>query len=203
MITGCRKYEEYLHAAIRRMTRSEWEVIGIVGGGTEASLNEKTRILSLPVEDTYEALPSKIHAAVEWIAANRPGISGIFKTDDDILFDMNSLASAITISHKIPFWGVHVDVCEAGPITGERVESRFINTSLRPTHQAATYCYGLGYWVSKDMFPHICKSKHDYMTSYLEDVCTGFVLNREGIFPTQIEIPYKESPRGPELLAIK
>jgi hypothetical protein len=57
--------------------------------------------------------------------------------------------------------------------------------------------------VSKDVLPEIINAEKDYATSYLEDVCTGFVMNRAGYIPIHIPIPYTEYPRGPELLAAK
>ena len=203
LVTGCRKYEEYLHAAIRRMTRPEWEVIGIVGDGTKAVLNNETRILTLAVPDTYEALPTKIHAAFTWIAENRPGIPGVFKTDDDLLFDMNALAKTVQANLAQPYWGVAAGVCKAAPVNPARIAYRFNDTSLKPSHQTAAYCFGWGYWISKDMIPHIVAAATDYQTSYLEDVCTGYVLNQKGVTPVRILIPYKECPRVPGLLAIK
>ena len=109
LITGCHKYIDFLHAAIRRTQKAtSMEVIGFVGSASAsasasatASYDEATKILHLPVPDTYEALPQKVHAAFEWIAQNRQG-HGVFKTDDDMVFDMPKLLNAInTYAHLI------------------------------------------------------------------------------------------------------
>jgi hypothetical protein len=50
---------------------------------------------------------------------------------------------------------------------------------------------------------HILAARADYDSSYLEDVCTGFVMNRAGWKPTRIRIPAEEYPRTPQLLALK
>jgi len=34
-----------------------------------------------------------------------------------------------------------------------------------------------------------------YKTSYLEDICTGYVLNNAGILPTELGLTYREISR--------
>lgn len=202
LICGCRKYEEYLHAAIKRMSRPEWDIIGIRGGGSETSFDEATRVLTLDSVDTYEALPAKLHAAYAWIHVNRPGIPGIFKTDDDMLFDIPRLAATVVANTNIDYWGVTYSMCKAAPVNQARIQNRFDDKSLTPTHQTAIYCFGAGYWISKVALPHIVAAGEDYKSSALEDVCTGFVLNRAKILPQKIPVACQEAPRGPQLLAL-
>ena len=212
LISGCRKYEEYLHAAIHRMSRPEWTVIGIRGSSssvTDASgcdsshYDETTRILTLPCADTYEALPAKLHAAYKWIYENRPGIPGIFKTDDDMIFDIPTLVAAVTKYTKVPYWGVTASVCKAAPVNQLRIQSRFEDTSLRPMHQSAVYCFGAGYWMAAVALPAIAAAGEDYAASALEDVCTGFVMNRQGFMPAKIPVQCREEPRSQQLLDMK
>jgi hypothetical protein len=198
LICGCKKYEKYLHAAMRRTARTEYEIIGVLGGAKgNASYDSMTRILSLAVPDTYEGLPKKIYAAFAWIYANRPGIPGIFKTDDDMLFHVYSLVKNIRKHQNIPYWGVAYGTCEEGEVDKERINTRFEDKGLRPRHQGASYCFGWGYWVSKDALPIIIAAEKIYDKSFLEDVCTGYVLNLAGIKPVRINFPYKEITRGP------
>lgn len=203
LICGCRKYEEYLHAAIKRMDRPEYEVIGILGGAIETSFDAGARILALSVTDTYEALPTKLHAAYAWIHANRPDSPGIFKTDDDMIFDMDALVATVSANTEIPYWGVTASLCNAGPIAPDRIMNRFENTSLRPSHQTAAYCFGAGYWISKAALPVVVAAAEDYGSSALEDVCTGFVMNRVGVMPHRIRFGCSEMPRNSELLSLK
>ena len=204
LIAGCRRYREYLDAAIKRMSRPEWEVIGVIGSTTdEPSFDLETRILSVPNPDTYEALPAKLHAAYCWIAKERPGAPGIFKTDDDIVFELNDLVKAVLAQQAVPYWGVTRSVCQSAPIHSNRIAMRFDNKDLRPSHQAAVYCFGAGYWLSAATWPAIVAATDDYANSCLEDVCTGFVMNRAGITPALLRISCWEMIRGPELLALK
>jgi hypothetical protein len=201
LVCGCERYRSYLSAAIRRLSRPEYEIIGIVGGHQEA-FDPATRILTLTVPDTYEALPTKIQAAIAWIHKERKEIPGIFKTDDDIVVDPALLARTILANQAQDYWGFVVQTTRGGPISRGRIQTRFADTSLHPSFQAATYCFGHGYWISSAVIPHIVAST-DYASSYLEDICTGYVLNRVGVFPTAIKIPYTEWPRIPKLLSLK
>ena len=203
LICGCRKYEEYLHAALRRMDRREFELIGILGGATEPSFDPNTRILTLPVADTYEALPAKLHAAFEWIHRERPGIPGIFKTDDDMTFDMGIMVQAVKSNMNRPYWALSVNLCKSGQIPLSRINERFSDKTLRPYNPAALYGFGGGYWISATSLPILVAAGAEYQASALEDVCTGHVLNRAGIAPVCIQFPNREYPRIPELLAYK
>ncbi len=92
----------------------------------------------------------------------------------------------------------------SAPVSLARIEHRFDDKTLRPTHQTALYCFGnAGYWVGKQALPIVCAAGAEYKKSFLEDVCTGYVLNQAGFRPEKIPVPCREVPRGPELLAIR
>lgn len=201
LICGCAKYEEYLHAAIKRFSRPAWTVIGFKGGAEETTFNEDTRILTLAVPDIYDALPIKIHAAFTWAFTKWPDAPGFFKTDDDIVLqDMNHLVFAIEKFKGETYWGLTTHRCSQAHVNPDRIKALFTNTSLTPMHQSAHYCFGAGYWISKAAIPFIVAAKDDYAVSYLEDVCTGYVLNRAGFEPVHHKIPWVEGSRVPELL---
>jgi hypothetical protein len=203
LVCGCRKYEEYLRAALRRLHRpDDWELVGIIGGASgEAVYDPATGIVALPVPDTYEALPTKIHAAFSWVAQKWPDAPGIWKTDDDIVYaKLGLLVRALRHYASDPFWGLFVGTCQANVVNPARIMARFEDTSLRPRHQTAHYCYGHGYWVSRAALPHVLAAGDEYSASFLEDVCTGAVLNRVGIYPKRLPLVYSELPRGPGLL---
>jgi hypothetical protein len=196
LICGCKKYEPYLHAAIQRFKHDSWTIIGIIGDSYEINYNINTNILSLPVEDTYEALPSKIHAAISWCNTMVPTIPGIFKTDDDIFIDdLELLKKAIFSNITCEYWGLYTEICASANFTIDRINSRFTNKQLRPTFQSAHYCYGHGYWIGKSAIAAIVSAKDEYIASYSEDVCTGYVLNKVNIYPIRIPVTYKEIHR--------
>jgi hypothetical protein len=200
LICGCRAHEPYLHAAIQRSLRPEWEVIGIIGGDT-TTFNPETHVLQLAAPDTYEGLPTKLHAAYAWLADNRPDAPGVFKTDDDIVFkSFDELVATVTSHAKETYWGLHRHQCRANYVNLARINARFNDTSLRPKHQTADYCFGAGYWLSAAALRIVAAAASDYRTSALEDVCTGHVLNRAGHAPAEIRLVWKEIPRIPALL---
>jgi len=193
LILGCQKYKANLLAAIERMKVPSYRVIGLVGT-TEPTSFDGT-ILSLQVEDSYEYLPRKVHAAFCWVHENFPETVGIFKTDDDIFFkNPNDLAVAMQTHVKIPFWGTIVARCCEKKVDLCRVERACDNKALRPKHHAAHYCYGHGYWVSKEAIPTVCAST-EHRDAFLEDVTMGYVLNKKGWYPKHVPIQYEERAR--------
>ena len=176
------------------MRQTGWEVIGVVGDA-ETNFDPDTRVLTVTAGDTYETLPAKLHAAFVWISKHRPLCPGVFKTDDDMVFDRAALVDTIYSNLAVPYWGVKVDACSAGVIEKAGIGDR-------ATHQAAVYCYGAGYWISARALKVVIAAD-DYRSSYIEDVCTGFVLNRVGIVPQRIRVPHKEESRTPDLLLLK
>lgn len=196
---GCEKYRHSLVTALKRFESPVWELVGCIGRPTasEPEFVEAERILYLPVPDTYEALPTKVHAAFVWIRQQWPDAPGIFKTDDDIFIkNLSDLENAIPANAAKPFWGFVPSKTTAKHIEVHRVMTRFHDKALRPTHQTAQYCYGHGYWVSSAALPHLCAAGAEYAKSFgLEDVCTGYVLNTHGITPEKVAVEYKEMPR--------
>lgn len=201
LICGCRAHEPYLHAAIRRFNHPSWEIIGLIGGGSATSYNPELHLLEVTAPDTYEALPQKLHAAFTWLTTHRPDAPGVFKTDDDIIVThLQELVDAVATRNAEPYWGFVNHRCHAGYVHINRVKSRFTDPTFRPKHQAARYCFGHGYWLSAAALRIVAAATADYATSYLEDVCTGYVMNRAGYEPQAVPIAYREIPRVAELL---
>lgn len=206
LVCGCQKYRPYLEATVRRFAKHpEWRVVGLLGDPAAAAPVFDGTYLTVPNPDTYEALPAKIQAAVAWIAATWPDVPGYFKTDDDIEFgNTRHIIQAIDkLKDTLPYWGLTYSVCAAAPVNGWRISNRFTDTSLRPTHQAATYCFGAGYWIGREGIRAIAAAADVFAASALEDVATGYVMNRAGLFPRKLPLPVREVPRGPELLALQ
>ena len=199
LICGCEKYRASLKDALTRYARpSAWDVVGCIGHPelTQPEYNADENIVYLPVSDVYEALPAKIQAAISWISTWKPDAPGIFKTDEDIFFDdLADLEETINRNTHVPYWGIVKSKTTEKGVCPSRISTRFHNKSLRPRHQTAQYCYGHGYWVSKAAISHILDAKEVYAASFMEDICTGYVLNQAGIFPEGIPLKYKERNR--------
>jgi hypothetical protein len=82
----------------------------------------------------------------------------------------------------------------------DRINLRFDDKTLRPLHQSAVYSFGAGYWLSAEVLPTICAATEEYAKSPLEDVCTGYVLNKGGWGPKKFRIVFTEVPRDKKLL---
>lgn len=195
LICGCEKYRSNIIIAIARNQRPDWKVIGIVGGSETVQYDQETSILSLPVEDTYDTLPTKIHAAISWCFETFPETRGVFKTDEDIeIADLDALSVILTTTDEL-YKGLKVDNCKKTYIRSHRMK-QFRDRNQKIKHQAATYCWGAGYWIHRDAIPHIIAASGVYKTSYLEDICTGYVLNNAEILPTELGLTYTEVPRS-------
>jgi hypothetical protein len=103
----------------------------------------------------------------------------------------------------LPYWGVTASICQEAPVNPYRIQERFEDKSLQPTHQTAVYCFGAGYWISVAALPAIVAAAADYEISALEDVCTGYVMNRAGWMPQRHRVTFREVPRTEELLRMK
>jgi hypothetical protein len=204
LVLGCQKHRVYLEAAVRRFAHPLVEVVGCVGDPTAptAVYDVSAGIVTLPVPDTYQDLPKKVWAALTWCKDTWPNTPGIFKTDDDISVNKKQLIESILRNITQPYWGFVPHSVQAALVHPIRLQMHNLTECAGVTHQSAVYCYGHGYWVSAEGLAAVRAGREDYWNSFLEDVCTGFVLNRAGMYPMQCPIPYKELPRGPELLSL-
>jgi hypothetical protein len=205
LVTGCQKYRPYLEAALQRFADPRVRILGFVGDPsgslTTPHWDPDANIVTLPVSDIYETLPAKVHAAFSWAAEAFPATPGIWKTDDDIVYGSKELLMGFLLRLVAePCWGLFVGACPENSVNLWRIQNRFEDPSLRPRHQQAIYCYGHGYWLSRAALRSVIAAGDTYRASYLEDVCTGYVLNQAGIVPRRVPLPYRELGRGPELL---
>ena len=193
LICGCQKYISSLQSAMQRMSNESYTVIGLVG--TDTPTHFDGAILHICADDTYEGLPKKIQAAIRWIYDNMPDVCGIFKTDDDIYFnDHTHLANEIHVHSDKQYWGITKDICNKGFVGAHKIIKASPNFNRLPEYQKATYCWGAGYWISRDSMAIVSKSD-EFEKSFLEDVCMGYVLNSVGIFPCAVDIKYTEKDR--------
>lgn len=199
LICGCEKYRASLEAALLRFARPDvWDLVGCIGRPDlpAPEYDASANIVYLPVSDVYEELPSKIHAAISWIVTWRPDALGIFKTDEDIFVEnLADLETAIRTHMNVPYWGFVKSETKEKRICPSRVATRFHDKTIIGRHQGAEYCYGAGYWVSKAAIPYILAAADIYRGSFMEDICTGFVLNQANIIPIGVAVKYKERNR--------
>ena len=116
---------------------------------------------------------------------------------------MPALVQTVLANQPLPYWGVTASICMEAPVNEFRIQERFEDKSLQPMHQSAVYCFGAGYWISAAALPAIVAASSEYETSALEDVCTGYVMNRAGWTPRRHRVGFEEVPRNAELLSMK
>src|ERR1017187_9238038 len=71
---------------------------------TEYLVDEENNIVYLKVGDNYESLAMKVYRAMKFISKNYMNkISGVFKTDDDIILDIDKLFDCINNNKSNPY----------------------------------------------------------------------------------------------------
>lgn len=160
---------------------------------TEASFDPQRAILTLPVADTYEALPVKVFETCSFFYANG-ATSGLIKIDDDLaLVPIEPLAL-----HKIACF------FETTDYVGLAIMSSFHNRlwhagkckdpvpSIYGKPVKGPWCRGALYFLSNSSLKHL--SKHYFRFpgcldgEMYEDKAVGDVLNDNGIFPTPLAL---------------
>ena len=159
--------------------------IGVVG-------RFECNVINLDCNDSYECLPEKLWNSLKYIQTKYPNTIGIFKTDDDIRFNIPELLRAIQNRKETNYWGLIIDELKEPRYPHERqldkhTEKRncLINRSI--------YCFGWGYWISQKSINLLLSHKDTFETSCVEDITVGEILNKYDIFPIQdYSIHFKE-----------
>jgi hypothetical protein len=198
LVCGCQKYLKSTKDCIQRLLNKNYIVIGLVGDMSlnEPIYNNDENILYLNVKDTYEDLPFKICSGIEWCYKKWPKLKGIFKTDDDIIFeDNNHLFKNISENTHIPYWGVNIETTTGGVLSSSRLDQFSDKTLKNIQYYSATYCWGAGYWISNKVVEWILDYRMFLKNPGSEDNNIGFVINRGGWFPKHIPIKWNQPQR--------
>ena len=161
-------------------------------------------MLRVSSPDTYAGLSEKVFAALGAIRRRfGSSLSGVFKTDDDIVFEPPCSALAMFFARpenqEIGWAGVKTAMARAGKVAESRLGSRGHTGELPPheklVYPAVVYCYGAGYWLRADKIDALLKLSPD-PPCVLEDVSVGIVMNRLNEVPLRLgDVTYKELPR--------
>lgn len=161
--------------------------------------DSKTNILLLKVNDNYESLPKKIYLAIRYILEKYPEINGIYKTDDDIVYQKIDILIKIIkycYNNDINYSGLIIDNIDRDKISDRRIRKRFENKKINNIyHSDAIYCYGAGYYLSKTSMKIIKEHQIYIYKQYLEDVSIGHILNKYNIYPIRMNLKFKEIKR--------
>jgi hypothetical protein len=230
MLLGCQRYAADLVSGVARFRHPLWHVVAVSGGlpeddgsaaeagpETNTPSREKWKDISPPNDprgaismlrvsspDTYAGLSEKVFVALGAIRRRfGSSLSGVFKTDDDIVFEPPCSALATFFARpenqQIGWAGVKTAMARAGKVAESRLGSRGHTGELPPqeklVYPAVVYCYGAGYWLRADKIDALLKLSPD-PPCVLEDVSVGIVMNRLNEVPLRLgDVTYKELPR--------
>jgi hypothetical protein len=162
--------------------------LGDVNLESDYLVDELNNIVYLKVPDNYESLSLKIYYAMKFISDKYPHISGVFKTDDDIELDLSKIDKCINYYKNIPYFGLSnkTNAYESTYHFG-KCESSLIN--VKPIYiPDCTYCAGGGYYISKSVIANILNNINVFKDIIFEDVAVGVSMNKQGIYPTYVNI---------------
>ena len=142
----------------------------------------------LNCRDDYESLIEKVQHGIKWIIDNYPNVKYIFKTDDDVNYNFKNLELIYqNIADKnIQYAGLvvnkfpEISTFHKGKCSNDNLDN--VSYQLERCY----YCAGPAYFVSKES-AKIMIEESDFKTIY-EDYEFGYLLNRKGIYPTNIKI---------------
>lgn len=153
-------------------------------------VDESEKTVYLKVPDNYESLPLKTKGIIKFANDNYSGkISGIFKTDDDIEIDPGKIYSMLELNKELDYYGIEVNVekyYESLYHSG-KCESDYWN-STRVVVPESRYCAGGGYYIKASLLSDVIEKSYIYDNIIFEDVATGMIMNRSGIFPVNINV---------------
>lgn len=198
LVCGCNKYKPTLIGALARFSHNDIKTIGIIGDQTLENPKFEDNILYLNVPDSYEYLPRKITAAMKWCYENIPCTPGIFKTDDDLIFNnTNELFNTILRNTELPWWGVRIEyIPEDRFILPMRIIDRYEDKSLKDIKcYRGTYFYGAGYWVSRSSIKTLIDNYDFFDLPGGEDCNIGHILSNNNVPAIEIKLPWHEQSR--------
>jgi hypothetical protein len=188
-ILSCKKYKN--RRTSQDLSKSIFKYMYFVGDPTINKPKVRGNVVTLPCEDNYENLPTKTKKMFEWILDNKKNIEYIFKTDDDIVFDFNSLSEdySVLYSQKNDYCGNMVmSYQHDSSYHFNKCETEINNKTILV--EVTRYCTGGGYFISLNS-AKIILDKMDTSSHIYEDYLVGKTLCENGVNPTHINIHNK------------
>jgi len=185
-ILSCEKYEN--RRSDQFIDDSIFEYKYFIGNPNQKTSTVNGNIVTLPCDDSYESLPTKIKKMLEWILENKTNIDFIFKTDDDIKFDFEKLSETF---EKLMIEKYHY--CGNLVVTSKHYSMYHLDKIKSSIDKNMTlledskYCSGGGYFLSTEA-AKIIVDKIDLNVSIFEDYLVGKTLTENNITPVHINI---------------
>lgn len=163
--------------------------IGDINLESDYVVDDLNRIVYLKVSDNYESLSLKVYAAFKFIYENfSEKISGVFKTDDDIVLDLNKINNLNNKHSNIDYFGLkNQNSQEYSSYHFGKCESDFLNKT--PMKIPITdYCSGGGYYINVKNIKYILSNHKIFLTTIYEDVSIGYSLKLNNIEAIDIDV---------------
>lgn len=156
----------------------------------EYLVDEKNRTVTLKVEDNYESLSKKTRGIIKFYLENYfDSTLGLVKTDDDIEINPNLVLNLLEKNSEKSYFGLVVNVNSYYESTYHwgKCESEEWNRT-RAVVPESKYCAGGGYYINRETASRVVDKFDIYDSIIFEDVATGVILNRMGVFPENFEM---------------
>lgn len=152
---------------------------------SDFELNPATGVLKLRVIDDYHNLANKTLMLFKTIYHVFPNIKGVFKCDDDVIININSLNYFINDTlknHPIHYAGM-ASVTEPRSHDDAHLMLRNISNAGALNTPFSMFCGGPLYFVSNTGLRAIAMADNSVTSIYYEDKMVGYILNQHHIYP--------------------
>lgn len=153
-------------------------------------VDEDSRVVTLKVKDNYESLSKKTRGILKFYIDNfSDSTRGILKTDDDIEIDPDLIYKMLIENLDKNYYGLEVNVINSYSSNYHwgKCESQYWN-STRVIVPESKYCAGGGYYINREVLKRMPEKFDIYESVIFEDVSTGLILNRLGVYPEDVNV---------------
>lgn len=181
---------EYLRSHLNIQDFYYYYFIGDLTIENEYQLDEANKIVYLKVPDNYESLSLKVYYAFKFINDNfKNKIGGVFKTDDDIQLDLDSIMKLYYENFNLDYFGIlNKTISNFSDYHFGKCENSTIDKLQMPIPIDVNYCSGGGYYVKYNNIPKILQSIKNFNSIIFEDLCVGKTLVDSGIIPLHVDM---------------
>lgn len=185
-ILSCEKFKD--RRLVQELENCPFQYKYFIGKPNITSPIVKGNIVYLPCGDNYEDLSEKTYQMIKWVLLNNVTVDYIFKTDDDIRFNFEKLASLYgeVLLKKLDYAGHYIHS------EGENTDYHFGKCFDKGKEniiilKPADYCSGGGYFLSKIACQIVLNEMNKHKTIF-EDYSVGLTLNENNIRPINLNI---------------
>lgn len=198
VIYTCKKNLEKANAMYARyaplMSNDLFKIKTIIVYGDDSMKKKyeynEDKYLVLNVDDGYNYLYMKTLKLFKTMLGLFPNIKGCIKCDDDVILHLECIYYFMNKLKKF-----RIDYCGFSMITYQNdnntthLDVKNIQTDKKIVTPDAIYCGGPCYYLSKKSIEIVSKvNMKDYEDIFYEDLIVGYILNKNNIYPININL---------------